>query len=398
MRIVLTGGGSGGHLTPLEPIIDALRAEFQQGREQLPVWIDRSRLEIYFLGVVDKETRDFFTRLQVPVVHIPAGKLRRYPSARTIVDLLFRLPLGVVKAVMQMWRIMPDVVVSKGGYSSIPTCLAASFYRIPFLLHESDAISGLSNRRMAPLAAVITVGFAATRHEIRYYKGKTVVTGTPVRTPLFREEQAAAKRHFGFAPDEPVLLVMGGSQGAAQLNQVVLESLSALLPEMGIIHLAGPALLADVEQEAQERLQHVSSLHPYRVFGYLTDTIGQAIVAADAVVTRAGATALAELAYARKPVVLVPLASAAQDHQRQNATIFDAAQAAIVLSPENLGRALFVQSVRTAMFDQQLRETLTTNITQLAHPNAARDIAALTFKLAHGLAPVQPTPADAPRT
>jgi len=390
MRIVLTGGGSGGHLTPLEPIIDALRLQFREYRGRLPVWIDRERLDIYFLGILDAEGEKFFTRLGVKAFNIPSGKLRRYPSTLTISDFLFRLPLGLLKALWRMWVIMPDAVVSKGGYGSLPASLAAAYYRVPFLLHESDALSGLTNRWLAPLATVITVGYVATRHGAERYKQKTVVTGIPVRAELFREEQTAAKKQFGFSPDELVLLVMGGSQGAEQLNRAVLESLPSLLTEVGILHLTGPRHLENVRAAAQERMAHISRPHPYRTFGYLSDTIGQAIIAADAVVTRAGATALAEMAYARKAIVIVPLASAAQDHQRQNAAVFEAAEAAVVVSPENLGRALLVQSVRTVLFNKPIRTTLIKNIGTLSHPRAAHDIAALTFKLAVGLAPIQP--------
>lgn len=391
MRVVLTGGGTGGHLIPLEPIIDALRTTFPEQRQALPAWIDRRRLELYFLGVLTDEARSFFERLAVSAIDIPAAKLRRYPSALTASDLALRLPRGLVKSFFKMWSLMPDVVVSKGGYGSVPTCLAATFYRVPFLLHESDAVSGLANRRLAPLASVITVGFAATRHEIRFYKNKTVVTGTPVRAALFRESQAVAKRHFGFAREEPVLLVMGGSQGAEQLNRVLIEALPHLLPDMGVLHLTGPAHLARVRQEVRERVgAGRSRLSAYKTYGYLTGDIGLAITAADVVVTRAGATALAELAHARKPTIVVPLARSAQDHQRQNAAVFDRAQAALVLSPENLGRSLLVQNVRTVLLDRHVRETLQRNMAELDHPRAARDIAELVFQLARGLAPVQP--------
>lgn len=390
MRIVLTGGGSGGHLIPFEPIVDALRHVYLEQKDALPRWIDKGKLQIYFLGVSDQATRDFFQHFDVRVIDIPAAKLRRYPSPRTLSDVLFRLPIGLIKALWQLWWLMPDAVISKGGYGSMPVALAATFYRIPFLLHESDAVSGLANRLMASLAAVVTVGFAATRHEMLNYKSKTIVTGTPVRKQLLRDTPVEAKRYFGFDEEEPVLLVTGGSQGAEQLNELVLEVLPSLIEDMGIIHLTGLLHFEKVHAAAKELLMSSSRSFAYRPFGYLTDDIGWALTASDMVVSRAGATALAELAFLRKPAVVIPLATAAQDHQRENAAVYDAAGAVRLISPENLGRALFEQNVRAVMFDKTLRDTLSTNITRLSHPRAAHDIADLAFKLALGLQPFQP--------
>src|SRR3989344_6984227 len=157
MRVVLTGGATGGHLVPFEPIADALRALHQEQRDSLPAWLEKNKLEIYFLGVLNEEARAFFKRLGITAIHIPTGKLRRYASTQTVPDILFRLPFGIALALFQMWRIMPDVVISKGGYGGIPVAMAAVVYRIPFLLHESDAVSGLANRMMARWASVITV-------------------------------------------------------------------------------------------------------------------------------------------------------------------------------------------------------------------------------------------------
>jgi len=391
MRVVVTGGALGGHLVPLEPIIDTLRTVYSEQRSRLPVMIEGNKFDIYFLGILNKDTKTFFKRLSVKAVHIPSGKLRRYPSSRTVVDLLFRLPWGILVALLQMWRIMPDVVISKGGYGSLPVAAAAVFYRIPFLLHESDASMGLANRIMAGWSSVITVGFAATRQNIRFYRAKTVVTGTPVRSQLVTVNQEQAKQMFGFAPDVPILLVMGGSQGAQQINEVLIQVLPSLLADMGIIHLTGPDKLAAVRQEVQLVLKKTSGevRALYKPFGYLTERLGNAMAAADVVVTRAGATSLAELARFRKATIIVPLDLAAQDHQRRNAAVFEAAQAARVMDPANLGRALFEQNVRDLMGDAELRKTLENNIGQLDRPQAGREIALLAFKLAQGLVPRQ---------
>jgi UDP-N-acetylglucosamine--N-acetylmuramyl-(pentapeptide) pyrophosphoryl-undecaprenol N-acetylglucosamine transferase len=375
---------------PLEPIIDTLRTLYAEQRESLPAWIEKNKLEIYFLGILGEEARSFFKRLDVTAVTIPSGKLRRYPSAYTAGDILFRLPLGIFLALARMWGIMPDVVISKGGYGSVPITLAAVFYRVPIILHESDAASGLANRLMARWASVITVGFASTRDATRQYHEKTIVTGTPIRASLRAQPAEAAKRAFGFPPEMPVLLVMGGSQGAQQLNDILLQILPSLLPDMGIIHLTGPKHLEQVRKSAAEFLKASERRDYYKPFSYLTDQMGPALAAADVVVTRAGATSLAELARLHKAAIIIPLDSAAQDHQRLNAQVFETAAAARVIDPANLGRALLEQNIRSVMENKDIRETLENNIELLDRPHAARDIAWLAFKLAQGLVPRQP--------
>lgn len=389
MRIVLTGGGTGGHLVPFEPIVDAARTVFAEQKGSLPKWVDSNNLDIYFLGVTDKKTREFFDRLNVRVTNIPAGKLRRYPSPRTISDVLLRMPIGVVKALLHMWRIMPDVVISKGGYGSVPVSLAAVFYRVPILLHESDVVFGMANRLMTGLASAITVSFTAAREAMLSYKEKTVVTGTPVRAGLNLIDQGEAKKMFGFRPEEKVLLVMGGSQGSEQINKVLLEALPGLVKDMGIIHLTGQDHLEKVQAAAGKLLKGGGREQNYKAFGYLSDRMAAALSAADVVVARAGATSLAELARLRKASILVPLDGAAQDHQRRNATVFETAGAARVIDPANLGRALFEQNVRSLMDNDEIAGTLRENMSQLDYTTASRNIVELAFKLAVGMVPRQ---------
>lgn len=389
MRIVLTGGGTGGHLTPLEPLVNVLRTVYLEKRKKLPLGLRQEKLKIYFLGVVDEETKKFYQGLGLKVVNIPAAKLRRYPSARTLSDFLFRMPLGFCKSLYYMWSIMPDVVISKGGYGSIPVGLAAFFFRVPIVLHESDAVLGLANNLMANWAEVVTVGFAATRHNMNYHKRKTIVTGTPVRTGLARDTQAEAKKQFGFDIDKPVLLVMGGSQGAEKINELMLEVLPKLIENIGIIHLTGKQHIEKIKKDSQELISFDDMSHNYKPFGYLSDKMGSALMAADVVLSRAGATSLAELAHLRKAAIIIPLPSAAGDHQSANARVFEIAGAVRVISQENLGRNMILRNINDLIDSEELRETLSANIARFDHPNAARDIANITLKLASGLVPFQ---------
>lgn len=388
MRIVLTGGGTGGHLIPFEPIVEALRTVYLEQKDTLPKNTDPARCDLYFLGIASQSTTQFFKRYDVAVTHIPSGKLRRYFSLATPFDLLIRLPLGILKSLMVMWFIMPDVVISKGGFASLPTTLAAAFYRIPILLHESDAAAGLANRLNAHLASAIAVGLPAAADSLKNHRRKVTVVGIPIRARFGTTPPATARQAFNLNAGDRVLLVMGGSQGAQQINEVLLKVLPQLIADFAIIHLTGPAHYQSVSTVAQELIAASAHHDRYQAYPELTDTIDAAFAAADAVVTRSGATTLAELARCKKPALLIPLAHAANDHQRQNAAIFEAAGAARVLDPTNLGANLFEHNVRELMTNKTLRQQLTTNIARFDRPRAARDLAELALKLAQDLVPV----------
>lgn len=380
MRVVLTGGGTAGHLTPFAPMIEALRAAAAS---------QSIELELLFMGTVTASTQTFFSAYDVPVVNIPAGKLRRYVSSLTIIDVFFRIPVGVVMALVRLFFIMPDVVISKGGYASVPIVLAAAFYRIPILLHESDAVPGLATRRLAPLAAAIGVGFPATRDALPRWAHKIFVVGIPTRRELMLVTPQEARQAFKLSTTERVLLVMGGSQGAAQINEVLLQVLPSLLTDMAIIHITGEAHREKISAVATGLIAASPRRAFYQPYGYLTDTLVHALVAADVVVARAGATTLAELAILHKPALLLPLPAAASDHQRKNALLFEQAGAARILEPNNVNPALFAHTIQQLMNDPAALTSMSAAMAQLATPQAAAEMAALTLKLASGFGPMR---------
>lgn len=393
MRIVLTGGGTAGHVIPFEPLIESLRALFLEERGKLPSLLDPEELELSFLGVVDRHTQEMFATYDVPTTHILSGKLRRYVSGSglTIIDLLFRLPLGVCIALYHMWKIMPDIVVSKGGFGSVPVVLAAAFYRIPTLLHESDARPGLANRKMIPFASAVAVGFESTRQYLGKWQYKMFVTGTPIRAQITKVPPDEARKALGIPKGERVLLVVGGSQGAKQLNEVLLKVLPALIEKMAIIHIAGEQHFPAVSAVAKELLTPSGRKDLYKPFDYLnSDKMASALAACDGVVSRAGSM-LAEIAHLRKPALLIPLANSASDHQRTNAQAFESAGAALVLDPNNLGENIFRQNVETLMFNDDVRTSLQKNVEIMDIPDASKRIAQLAFQLAQGLAPEKPS-------
>jgi UDP-N-acetylglucosamine--N-acetylmuramyl-(pentapeptide) pyrophosphoryl-undecaprenol N-acetylglucosamine transferase len=387
MRIVLTGGGTGGHVMPFEAIIEALRTIHLKEKMTLPPFLEPDELELFFVGVTTPEGDALFQKYDVPSIHIPSGKKRRYASLKNIIDLFCKLPWGIVVALYRMWQIMPDVVVSKGGYGSVPAVLAASFYRIPILLHESDVVPGSSNMFLMKFASAITLGFAVARQYLATWPHKLFVTGTPVRMFLSNEQKKGAKASFGLAEEDKVVLVMGGSQGAEQINEALLGSLSDIVEKTAVIHLTGEAHFAAVSKVAEEILADSSRKEKYKPYAHLTTQMASALLAADAAVTRAGASSLAEIARLRIPSLVIPLDGAANDHQRKNALAFEAAGGALVLDPTNVSPNLVKQSILRLVSDEELRTTLKNNLAALDFPNAALEIASLVFKLASGFRP-----------
>lgn len=387
MRIVLTGGGTGGHVMPFEPIIDALRSAHLHEKSSLPSFVDPEELELFFLGVTTPEGDSLFEKYGVVSVSIPSGKRRRYFSLKNIIDALFTLPLGIVKALWAMWRIMPDVVVSKGGYASVPTTLAAIFYRVPIVLHESDVIPGSSNQFLARFASAITLGFAVSKEYLPKWVSKLFVTGTPVRVLVASSSKAAAKTSFGFSEHDNVVLVMGGSQGAQQINEALLSALPAVVEKTAVLHITGPLHYESVSKVASELLASSPNKERYKAYAHLTSQMSQALLCADAAVTRAGASSLAEIARLRIPSLIIPLASSANDHQRKNALAFEAAGGALVLEPNNVSPHILEQSITRLVTDASLRATLSKNVAALDFPNAAMDIASLALKIASGFRP-----------
>ncbi|MBI3255892.1 MAG: UDP-N-acetylglucosamine--N-acetylmuramyl-(pentapeptide) pyrophosphoryl-undecaprenol N-acetylglucosamine transferase [Candidatus Andersenbacteria bacterium] len=387
MRIVLTGGGTQGHVIPFEPIIEALRLRYMEVQASVPARLEPGKLEISFMGVADAKTKEFLAHYDVPATHIPSGKMRRYFSLLNVVDIVGRLPLGILLALIKLFPLMPDVVISKGGYGSVPVALVAAFYRIPIILHESDAVPGRANGFLMKFAAAITLGFAAAKEQIpKKFHYKTIVTGTPVRLSLRVLEVAEGRRSLHIAPEEKVLLVMGGSQGAQQINEALLQLLPRLIQDFTVIHQTGEKHFASISAVAKELLAQSARKDAYRPYAYISSEMAAILASSDGIVSRAGST-IVELLAVRRPMLLIPLAGSASDHQRANARILEAAGAAMVLEPENLGVHLFEQNIRQLMSDDTLRKNMMANMAALDYPQAGVEMASLTFSLAKGLEP-----------
>lgn len=306
-RILLTGGGTAGHVTPNIALLPRLR---------------ELGYDISYMGSYEGIERKLIEELQIPYYGISSGKLRRYFDPKNFTD-----PFKVLKGCMEARRIIrklqPDVVFSKGGFVSVPVVLAAAHYKIPVILHESDMTPGLANRICIPSARKVCCNFPETLSHLP--KQKAVLTGSPIRQELLTGDAVKALRFTGLTPDRPVLLVMGGSLGATAVNEAVRSILPRLLKEFQVIHLCGKGKVDP----------SLSALSGYVQYEYIQDELKDLFALSDIVISRAGANAICELLALRKPNLLIPLSAAAsRGDQILNARSFERQGFSLVMEEE----------------------------------------------------------------
>ena len=348
-RIAYAGGASGGHIYPLAAVTHTLRAYLQE-RGII--------LDARYFGSPDA-FKIYLEREGIKISKVMSSKWRAYASIKNLFE-PFKFIFGFVQSMFKVFFFMPDVVFSKGGPGAFAVVLAARWYRIPVVVHESDAVPGRTNLKSAKHAAVVDLSF---EEAAKYFdsKVKIHVVGSPVRKHLVLEESPATSRlSFGLPSGLPVLLFLGGSQGAQALNNFVLENSELLLANFAIIHQLGPNNFKDYKREYEFMSKnHAPELKQrYYIAPYLNDRdMAAALNASDIVVSRAGSS-IFELAAAGKPAILVPLPDSANDHQRENAYSYSKVGAAIVIEQDNLKEHLFIQQVQKLMQDENRRQRM----------------------------------------
>ncbi|MDP3880824.1 MAG: UDP-N-acetylglucosamine--N-acetylmuramyl-(pentapeptide) pyrophosphoryl-undecaprenol N-acetylglucosamine transferase [bacterium] len=348
-RIAYAGGASGGHIYPLAAVTHTLRA-FLQERGVI--------LDAKYFGSPGT-FRVYLDREGIKIAKVMSSKWRTYASIKNLFE-PFKFMIGFVQAMFKLFFFMPDALFSKGGPGALAVVLAARWYRIPVVVHESDAVPGRTNLKSAKHAAVVDLSF---EEAAKYFPPnvKIRVVGSPVRKHLVLEESPATSRlSFGLPDGLPVLLFLGGSQGAQALNDFVLESSEILLASFAIIHQVGPNNFKDykVEYDFMSKNHDRVLKQRYYITPYLNDRdMAAALNASDIVVSRAGSS-IFELAAAGKPAILVPLPDSANDHQRENAYSYSNAGAAIVIEQDNLKEHLFIQQVEKLMRDENGRQRM----------------------------------------
>lgn len=362
-RIVLTGGGTGGHIFPLIAVAEALQQHYP-GSEYLYVGTKAQ------MGDVAQAAME---RMGIPTVNVATGKMRRYFSMEYFGD-FFRIPIGIIQSLWHLLIFMPDAVFSKGGYASVPVIIAAQIYRIPVLTHESDAIPGWANRIAGKLSHYVAVSYLESKQY--FLPRKTVLTGNPIRSVMTQGDPRRGYDRWGFSESRPVIMIVGGSQGARVINNALIKILPKLSKIAQILHITGKEHYEDSVHLAAE-FGFKSGRHDYVAVPFLErDEMADAYAIADIIVSRAGANSITEMAANRKVAILVPLSTSANDHQVMNAYDVAKVGGALVLEESNLGEGLLFEKIENLLHNRELRLQMQENIASFYHPDAAQKIAA----------------------
>jgi len=357
MRIVLTGGGTGGHLVPLVTVA-------KKFKEKNP------ETEFLFLGPDGQLEGKIIGEAGIPMKKIPAGKLRRYFSFQYFLD-VFKVPIGIIKSLWILFAFMPDAIFSKGGYATLPVVLVGWIYRIPVLVHESDATPGMANAFLSRFAERVAVSYPQA--EKYFNEKKVVVTGSPLREEITAGDVAAGRSRFSLSDSKKVLFIYGGSQGARNINNKILNILPELLHKYQIIHQTGMENYEEVVKKAGE-LGIKAGREGYHPVAFVGEEIKDILAAADLVISRAGSSSIAEIAANGKPAIIIPLAVAANDHQRMNAYAIAKGGGCVVLEEDNLGENMLLRNIDEILGNEELRNKLSTNIRSFYQPDAAERI------------------------
>lgn len=344
-KIILTGGGTAGHISPIIAIAQILKKQ--------------NDLEFVFFGSASGPEKKIALEFKIPFRGLIVGKWRPYFSLLNIWD-LFKTFIGLFQAFFSLIFSRPKIIFAKGGYVTFPILFWARIFKIPVVIHESDVVMGKANRWAAQFAKKICVGFPVKNYNsiknIPFQK--LIYTGIPIRPEFFQKDHPIK--------DKPVVLITGGSQGAAKINQLIIEILPSLLEKYEIYHLCG-------EVNFKKLIAHKPNNPAYHLIAFTND-LPKLMQNADLVVSRAGANTLMEIAAQKKPVILIPFPAASLDHQTANAKVFEEFSAAKVLIEKNLTGQLLLSMIDRLMQDANEREKLGQAIGQFSQPNAAQNI------------------------
>ncbi len=361
MKILFTGGGTGGHVFPIIAIVREIRRMYP-----------KRDLELYYLGPKDELALAYLSQEDFIIKTIVSGKIRRYFSFQNFIDIIFKIPLGIIQSFFLLLAIRPDLVFSKGGSGSIAVTYSARFLRIPVFLHESDIVPGLSNQTTAKWAKKIFISFPKTEY---FDQKKTTLTGNPVRKEILEGDKEKAGELFNLTFSKPILFIMGGSQGAEAINDFVLRIINELLKDYEVIHITGRENLKETSAEAQV-VEDTDLDRYYHPVGFLDEgKIKHAYKAADLIISRSGSGSIFEIAACGKPSILVPLPSAAANHQSKNAYAYADSGASMVIEQQNLTPNFFMENLQLLFLHPEKLEAMKQSALSFAKPLAARAVA-----------------------
>lgn len=340
-KIIVTGGGTGGHAIPVMAIIEELK---------------KHNTEILYIGSGSEIEKQLAKQYQIGYKQILSGKWRRYFDWQNFID-IFKIIIGIIQSFFIVLFFNPEVVFSKGGYVGLPTVWSSWILGKKIYIHETDSILGLANRLALKKCRKIFVGFPA-----KYYHNlpieKIVYTGNPIRSDFIK-----LKKEKLFNNDKQTVLVTGGSQGARFINQTIAKIVPELVKKYNVIHVCGKLDYAWLSK---------NKWNDYKLYSF-TDKMPSFIQNSDLIISRAGGT-IFEIAYCKKPAILIPLPSAANNHQESNARILEKENAAVVLREKNLSSESLFAIIENILDDKQMQKSLIDKICQFDAPDATDNI------------------------
>jgi len=365
-KVSLIGGGSGGHVYPLMAVAESLKTESAKRG------LDLSLRTLGDGDFIKKASTEF----GVSHSHLLRAKWRPYFSILNLIDLL-KVPLVFVQSFFYLWVFMPDVVFAKGGYSSFIPVLAAKIFFIPVIIHDSDSIPGKANLMMSRLANHIFVSFDNAKSY--FPENKTTVVGNPSRKDLIvLNDKESSASYFSLSTKKPTVLIIGGSQGAQIINQVVFDSLLQLAEKFNIIHQVGISNYEDFNKKVEEMKKKEDELHislinsSYKIYPFFkVEQLKMAYSMADVIVSRAGAGTLFEVSALGKPIIVIPIKESASGHQKQNAIEIYKHGGTYIEEP-NLTTHLLIDQIEKSI---QNKDEIKEKLRGFSNPNSAEIIA-----------------------
>jgi UDP-N-acetylglucosamine--N-acetylmuramyl-(pentapeptide) pyrophosphoryl-undecaprenol N-acetylglucosamine transferase len=375
MKILLTGGGTGGHFYPLIAIAEKLN--------ELSAKQNIIDLKLYYMSDAPYDKRMLFEN-RITYVQIPSGKMRTYSSIRNFFD-MFSTAIGAFFGLISMFFIFPDVVISKGGYAAFPAVFAARLLRIPVIVHESDSVPGRLNLWTSKFAKKVAISWPEAVEKLP--RDKTALTGQPIRKDILHGNPEGSHDFFKLVANVPVIYIVGGSSGAEKINNTIIEALPELLTRYQIIHQTGQKNLNEVVASANLVLEKSPDKARYIPLAYLNNLATRmAAGAATIVISRAGSS-IFEIASWGVPSIIIPITNSNGDHQRKNAYSYARAGACEVIEENNLSPHVLIADIDKLISNKEKLDHMKTNALAFASPDAAAKIAqaALDIAISHEL-------------
>ncbi len=353
IKIILSGGGTGGSVSPLLAIAQEIKKE-------------QADMDFLFVGT-QKGSPERNMIKPFPYIKyqsISSGKLRRYFSLRNLTD-LFLILKGFVQSFFIILKFKPQAVLSAGAFVSVPLAWAAWILKVPVFVHQQDVRPGLANKLMSKISKRITVSFKKSLKS--FPLSKTILTGNPVSPEILTGDREKAIRRFDLKPNLPCLLVMGGGTGALEINQAIEKIISDLVKFCQVIHLTGP----------QKKIGKFIHNHYHQIEFLKQEDLANIYARADLVISRAGLGALTELSILKKPAIIIPIFNS---HQEDNANYFAEKKAIVLLKNKRINSQDLLDKIKELILNNKQRALLSLNISKLVNNSASKEIAKIILK------------------